>query len=344
MDKTLPPVGVDVSKLTLDVRVFAEEPKQGPLKRFANSPDGLAHLQSWFERQDLRRVHACLEATGTYSDAVARFLYEHGHQVSLANPARVAAFRTSEGIRTKTDRHDALVLARFCAQKRPALWSPTPEGVQHLQVLLARHEELLTTRQQEHNRLENQRLDPLTRQDIAEHISWLQMQLERTLHRTEALLAYHSDVRQACERLDSIPGIARLTAMRLYSVFFDQQRFCRAPKLVAHAGLCAAKEDSGTSVHRKASISKAGNAQVRKWLYMSALSVMRSDPDFKQWVGELKARGKSGKVIVVAVMRTLLHIVHGVLKSGQDYDPRKAFPAHDRSADQQEQPEQEQVA
>src|SRR5712691_11241749 len=64
----------------------------------------------------LARVHACLEATGTYSDAIATFLFEHGHQVSIINPARVTAFRVSEGIRTKTDRHDALVLARFCEQ------------------------------------------------------------------------------------------------------------------------------------------------------------------------------------------------------------------------------------
>ncbi len=68
----------------------------------------------------------------------------------------------------------------------------------------------------------------------------------------------------------------------------------------------------------------------------SALGVMHYDPDCVQWVAQLKARGKSVKVIVVAVMPTLLHLVHGVLKSGETNDPRKPFPA-DRSADQQEQ-------
>jgi transposase len=339
MDKTLPPVGIDVSKRTLDVRLLTQESAPGPFQHVANSPDGLTQLQRWFERQGLWRVHACLEATGTSSDAVARFLYEQGHQVSLANPARVAAFRTSEGIRTKTDRQDALVLARFCEQKRPALWSPTPDGVQQLRVLLGRHEELLTIRQQARHRL-----DALTRQDIQEHITWLQMQFEQTLQRAEALLTQHRELQVACDHLDSIPGIARLSAMRLYPVFFDQARFSRAAKLVAYAGLCSAKEDSGTSVHRKASISKTGNAQVRKWLSMSALSVMRSNPDFVQWVAELKARGKGGKLIVVAVMRKVLHLVHGVLKSGEDYDPRKAFPTHHRSADPQAEQEQEQVA
>lgn len=328
MDKTLTPIGIDVAKLTLDVRVFLPEPATGPFKRFANQEQGLAQLQEWLLRQGYQQVHACLEATSTYSDLVAHFLYAQGHQVSLANPARVAAFRTSEGIRTKTDRHDALLLARFCAQKRPALWCPTPPAVQQLQVLLAHLDDLQAMRQQERNRLENLRLDALTRQSLLEHIGWLQTQIELTLQRAAALVEQTSELAGPCAHLDSIPGIARLTAMRLYSVFFDLQRFSRAPKLVAHAGLCAADENSGTSVHRRASISKVGNAQIRKWLYMSALSLMRYDPDVVRWVGELKARGKSNKVILVAIMRKLLHIVHGVLKSAQDYDPRKAFPSH----------------
>src|SRR5438876_4520208 len=181
MDKTLPPVGIDVSKLTLDARLLTQESAPGAFKHVANSPDGLTQLQRWFERQDLARVHACLEATGTYSDAVAHFLYEQVHQVSLANPARVAAFRTSEGIRTKTDRHDALVLARFCEQKRPALWRPTPVEIQRLQSLLGRLDDLQLTVHQERTRFENLRLDAQIRQEIGAHVSWLQQQRERTL-------------------------------------------------------------------------------------------------------------------------------------------------------------------
>ena len=332
-------MGIDVSKLTLDVRVESQKHPRRPAQRVSNGGDGFAQLQTWFDAHGLRRVHACLEATGTYSDAIAAFLLAQGHQVSVVNPARVAAFRTSEGIRAKTARHEARLLARFCAQKRPALWYSTPGEVPQVQVLLGRHQELLATRPQERNRLENHRLDPLTRQSGQEHRDWLQREAERTWQRTESLVDEHGTLQQACAHLASIPGIAHLTAMRLSSVFFEQQRFDRAPKLVAHAGLCSARADSGTSVHHQASISKKGNALVRKWLYMSALSVLHYDPDFRQWASELKARGKSGMCIVGAIMRKLWHIVHGVLKTQEDYDPRKAFPAHDRDpAPPKEQP------
>ena len=203
--------------------------------------------------------------------------------------------------------------------------------MQQLQVLLAHlaHlDDVQAMRQQERTRLENLRLDALTRQSLLEHIGWLQAQIDLTLQRASALVEQTSELAGPCAHLDTIPGIAQLTAMRLYSVFFDLQRFSHAPKLVAHAGLCVAQENSGTSVHRRASISKLGTAQIRKWLYMSALSLLHHDPDFVRWVAELKARGKSNKVIIVAIMRKLLHLVHGVLKSGQDYDPHKAFPSH----------------
>lgn len=334
MDKTLSPLGVDVAKRTLEAHLLLPGPTTDLFKRVANHQQGLLQLQEWLLQHGFDRVHACLEATSTYSDLVAHFLYEHGHQVSLANPARVAAFRTSEGIRTKTDRHDALLLARFCAQKRPDLWHPTPPAVQQLQVLLAHVDDLQHMQQQERNRLENLRLDACTRQSLLEHIGWLHAQRERTLQRACDLVAQTSQLTEPCAHLDSIPGIAQLTAMRLYATFFDQDRFSHAPQLVAHAGLCPAEQTSGTSVHRRASISKVGNAQIRQWLYMSALSVMRYDPDFGRWVGELKARGKSNKVIIVAIMRKLLHIVHGVLKSGHDYDPCKAFPSHSAAASQ----------
>ena len=328
MDKTLSPPGVDVAKLTLEAHLLLPEPATDLFKRVANHQQGLLQLQEWLLHHGFDRVHACLEATSTYSDLVAHFLYEHDHQVSLANPARVAAFRTSEGMRTKTDRHDALLLARFCAQKRPDLWHPTPPAVHQLQVLLAHVDDLHQMRQQERNRLENLRLDSCTRQSLLEHIGWLQAERARTVKRACALVAQISELTEPCAHLDSIPGIAQLTAMRLYSVFFDQARFSHAPTLVAYAGLCPAEQNSGTSVHRRASISKVGNAQIRRWLYMSALSLRRYDPDFMRWAGELKARGKSNKVILVAIMRKLVHLVHGVLKSGHDDDPCKAFPSH----------------
>src|SRR5437763_16631013 len=121
MDKTLPAVGIDVSKLTLDVRVDSQGQPRRLAQRLTNGPQGFAQLQSWFHAQGLPRVHDCLEATSTYSDAISGFMFERGHQVSVVNPARVAAFRTSDGIRTIENHTEVLVNASSCTLYHPAL-------------------------------------------------------------------------------------------------------------------------------------------------------------------------------------------------------------------------------
>jgi transposase len=73
-------------------------------------------------------LHACLEATGSYGDELALYLYEAGHTVSIVNPARIKGFAQSELIRTKTDKIDSGIIARCCLAIKPQTWiPPTPE-------------------------------------------------------------------------------------------------------------------------------------------------------------------------------------------------------------------------
>src|SRR2546422_347551 len=96
MSETLPPLGIDMAKLSFEahLRLPAGTTSHG----FPNTPEGFEQLEQWLERQGVQRVHACMEATGTSSDGLAHCLHEHGHQVSVVNPARVAAFRKSKGL------------------------------------------------------------------------------------------------------------------------------------------------------------------------------------------------------------------------------------------------------
>lgn len=330
MTESLTPVGIDVSKLTLDVSVCW----QGKWihTKVSNTAEGYESLQRWMQKRKLGSIHACLEATGTYSDGIALFLFEHGSAVSVINPARMAAFRQSEGIRTKTDRQDAKLLVRYCHQKQPALWKPTAQQVQQLQVLLLRQEQLHKMKQQEQNHLENGRLDPLTREQIQTHLQQIEAQLSEIEQRSVSLVETQDDLQERCDLLTSIPGIGALTARRLMGVIAEIERFESASQLVAYAGLAPVEKSSGTSVRGKGGISKTGQIWLRKWLYMSGMRVKSCSKEFEQWEQQLKARGKTGKVIVVAMMRKLLHVIYGVWKSGRPYDASKAFPAYSAPA------------
>lgn len=369
MDLTLPVLGLDVSKATLDVKLSSDKQRR-LFKRVANTLDGLEQLQGWLEAHSVARVHVCLEATGTYHDLAALFFFERGHQVSVLNPARVKAFRISEGMVSKTDRQDALLLARFGEQKRPGLWKPTPALIEQMQVLLGRLDDRAKMQRQESNRLENGRLDEETRREIMEHVAWVERMRKQCKRRVLTLVAgSHEPSPEAgeqqepmaggkpatpvpssaptsaspsseqvflgCQVLASLPGIGALTAARLYSVYWDHERFGKAGSLVHYAGISPAHNEAGTSVRGAACIARAGNADVRRWLYMCAIVATTHDPDFRHWKQELQARGKKGWVILTAVMRKLLHLVHGVLKSGEAYDAHKAWPTHYRDVQEE---------
>lgn len=324
---TLCPVGLDVSKRTLDVAVVWHGKRHST--QVGNTQVGLEHLQVWLSQHGVHRAHVCLEATGTYSDAVALFCHEQGHQVSVLNPARVAAFRRSEGKLSKTDAQDAALLLRYGEQKHPAAWTPMSQETQQLQALVQRLEDLEQMRQQERNRLENTRWSQPVREQIEANIERLSEQMEQIKQWIEEQSQTPTEqIKQQVEHLQSIVGIGALSAARIVGLLGELSRFHTVEQVVSFAGLDPCEQQSGTSVRGPSRISKQGSALLRKCLYMCALVSQRWDADMKQWAEQLKARGKATKQVLVAVMRKLLHIIYGVCKSGCDYDPRLAFPSH----------------
>jgi transposase len=113
----LPPLGLDVSKSKFNACLIRES---GKLRHtsFANSPAGFAQLSGWLAKLGAGPAHACLEATGTYSEALAAYLHQEGHAASVVNPAAVKAYAQSRLSRTKNDRVDATLIASFCAERR----------------------------------------------------------------------------------------------------------------------------------------------------------------------------------------------------------------------------------
>ena len=126
---------------------------------------------------------------------------------------------------------------------------------------------------------------------------------------------------QAGRRLDallSIPGIGPITALTLLAMFRKYPGANRS-QIVALAGLDPIQFQSGTSVHRKARISKRGNREVRKRLYQATLSSARYNPSVKALHQRLKENGRPDKVARIAAARKLLLIAHAVCSSGESF-------------------------
>ena len=263
-------------------------------------------------------------ATGAYGEALALFLHQAGHTVSVVNPAAIKAFAASRLSRTKTDRVDAELIARFCLAQEPLAWMPPPPEVRELQALVRRLESLVEMRVAEENRLSSGITVEVVRQSVEELLAYLNEQIKRT----EALIGNHIDshptLKQQSELLDSIPGIAETTAALLLSEITDIKQYGSARRVAAYAGLVPRERQSGSSVRGRARLSKIGNARLRRALYFPAITALRCGPFFQAWAKGLQERGKSKMSVICAVMRKLVHLAYGVLKSGQPFDPEWA--------------------
>jgi transposase len=322
----LPPLGLDVAKLKFNACLVRADGKLRH-KVFANNPHGFAQLCDWLNQLGAPQVHACMEATGTYGDALATYLHEQTHLVSVVNPAAIKAYAQSRLSRTKTDRVDAALIAGFCGERRPPEWRPPEPQVQELQALVRRLELLIEMRTAEQNRLSSGIMVEAVRESVEQMLSHLSEQIRRT----EALIRSHIDrhpqLRRQRDLLDTIPGIGETTAAALLAEVPDITHYRSARQVAAFAGLVPRERQSGSSVRGRVRLSKIGNSRLRRARYFPAITALRCSPFFQAWAEGLHKRGKSKMAVIGAVMRKLVHLAYGVLKTGKPFDPEWAKSA-----------------
>jgi transposase len=311
-------LGIDIAKGKFDVALLRPDQKIRT-KAFANTPSGHTELLAWLARQHAGPVHACLEATGSYGTAVAERIADAGLTVSVVNPAAIEAYGRSRLTRTKTDRTDARLIAQFCATQQPAPWQPLPREVRELQAFVRRLDALEGMRQQERNRLAAEPAHAAVRTSIQHVIDMLDDEMAALRDQIRDHFTQHPGLRSQRDLLTSIPGIGETTAAVLLGELGPITRFECASACAAFIGVVPREGVSGTSVRRKAVLSKLGASSLRKALYFPALAAMRHNPILRAHRERLLARGKHRMVIVGAIMRKLVHLVYGVLKNGQPF-------------------------
>jgi transposase len=319
----LRPLGLDIAKATFHACLVRESGKLR-LRAFANTAAGFSQLSDWLEKLGAGRAHACLEATGTYYEALAAYLHERGHTVSVANPAAVKDYARSRLSRTKNDRVDATLIAGFCSERRPPAWHPPAPELRELQALVRRLDSLVEMRTMEENRLSSGVTVAAVRASLEESIAYLTEQISKTERLIRSHIDSHPGLRRQHELLDSIPGVGEATAAALLAEVPDIKEYRSARQVAAFAGLVPRERQSGSSVRGRVRLSKIGNARLRKALYFPAVTALRCSPFFQEWAEGFRQRGKSKMAVIGAVMRKLVHLAYGVLKTGRPFDPEWA--------------------
>jgi transposase len=312
-------VGVDIAKAKLDVALKMPAGKW-KTKVVVNSAAGFAELRAWLEKHGVTCAHVCMEATGVYWERLAEDLADHGFAVSVINPAQIKSFAGAMGVRTKTDAVDARVIAEFCASANPRLWIAPAKSVRRLRALVGRREALVELRTQETNRLEVAATEEV-RRSIEEVIAHLGQQIVLIERQIKKDVDDDPTLRQQRELLASIPGVGDATVAMFLAHYGGELRFEKTRQAVAFAGLDTRQHESGSSVHGKPRLSKKGHSSIRRALYMPAVTAMSRTAWGKAFRDRLLAAGKPKKLILGALMRKIVAIAYGVLKSGHPFNP-----------------------
>jgi transposase len=315
-------LGIDISKDSFHTELSLKDKLRH--RKFANRRDGFGELRQWLVKHKVEQVHICMEATGSYSEPLAHYLYEHGHLVSVVNPAQIKAFGQSELLRNKDDRPDAGLIRRFCEKQQPPAWSPLPAHLRELQALTRHLENLQETKQQQLNRLEGTNAKVVTK-SLRKLVTHLETEIARTELQIEKHIDNYPDLKQQSELLNSIPGIGKRTTAKLLAEIDDVKQFSSARQLAAYAGLTPRNSRSGT-LRGRTKLSKIGNSRMRKALFFPAIVAKRHNPIVRAFCQRLADHGKNKMQIIGAAMRKLLHIVFGVLKTGQTFNPNHELP------------------
>lgn len=311
-------LGVDIAKKKFDICLLKDNKERK--KVFDNDLNGFEQLSQWLKSQNIEKAHACIEATGRYYEALANYLCDQGFFVSVVNPTKIKGFAQSELKRLKTDKIDAGIIARFCRAHRPPNWKPLPAELRELQEAERYLSSLKSMRVQESNRLGSGLTCPKLIALIEANIAHFDHQIKDLEKWIKEHIKSHEKMRNHHELITSIIGIGDVTAAIYLGEIGYVERFNSTRQVESFAGLMVRQHTSGSSIHGKSRMSKVGNSHLRMAFYMPALSAMQNNPVIRVFVERLKQKGKAGKVIVGAVMRKLLRLIHGVLRSGRPFD------------------------
>jgi transposase len=323
-------LGIDIAKRNFEVNLRTLDPQDPAQARqatsFSNNRKGFQALQRWLEQRGIKQaalLHACLESTSRYGDALGQWLYSQGHQLSMVNPRRTHHYAQQRLARTINDRIDAALIADFCAEHRAnlILWEPLPGPHRQLQDLTRARQALVEHRDALGNCLET--ATGLARTAFVRQRANLDREIQRLERAIKELLEQPQSLQLKSQiaLADSVPGVGLVTAATVVAELPPLDKLSHSNQAAALLGLDPKSKTSGETVKTASRLSKMGSKRGRRALYMPALVALRCNPVVRSLGQRLSQRGRSGKYIVVAAMRKLLRLIFGVIKSAQPFDP-----------------------
>jgi len=307
-------IGIDISKDTLDAFWLSKRKH----KQFANTKTGLRALTGWIREAEVSLV--VFEATGIYHRLLETSLAEHGFSFARVNPRQARRFAEGTGTLAKTDRVDAVMLARMGSLLELQADKPKSEMLYNLKGMATARQALIKDRTAAKARLATATY-PLLRKQATLRLRQVERDIAQIDVTIEAIITSDKILSEKAEILISIPGIAKVTAFAML-IEMPELGSMNGKQAASLAGLAPISRQSGKWQGKERI--QGGRAVLRKAIYLPAVVATRFNPDMKVKYHELIANGKCKKLAISAVMRKLVVMANALLRDGRKWTKTRA--------------------
>ena len=324
-------LGLDVSKASFHAARSGPGGPKADCRAFPRTPEGVKAFLAWAEsRGKGDGLAVVMEATGGYSKPLAKWLLKAGPNlhVAISNPFRVKHFALGLGMRNKTDAQDARMLAAFGELHQPKAYHPMPAAYEELRALCRERSaqvKSLTAAQNRDELPSTSKVAQRIRGRLERQHQKAIADLEKAM---EAHIQAHPELKRDFDLMCTAPGVGPVVAPGIMGELGDLRAFEHPKRLTSFVGMTPVLKESGSSVYGKPHLSKHGSPEVRRLLYMAALTASQGDDTLGEAYRRLLAEGKEPMVALGAVMRKLLVVLRAILVSGKGFEPHhvKAKP------------------
>ncbi len=321
-------IGIDISKASLNIHIG----KNRQDLQLDNSVKGFKTLFSKLKKiykKDIDSIIYIFEPTGSYSEYLKKYCHDQNIKCFMINPKQFSNYAKAIGTEIKNDIEDARVLCQsiVIAKEGQVTIPAYSENVERIKELMGYYKFLTKQTNQQKNHLEalvSKGADAFTIKELKKAIKESKLKEQRILDKLHELIQSNEEYKQAYENITSIMGVGPIAGIVLLHLFLKYPN-ANQRQITSLAGLNPIYKQSGSSLQSRYKISKTGSRLYRGSLFMSTMTAIRYDENFKAFYERLKVQGKHTTQAQIAVMRKIIITAHSLYKNNCKYNPNHRF-------------------
>jgi transposase len=319
-------IGIDVSKVTIDISLFIPSTQKLTHQQFTNKKSGFKQMISWITKQySLADCLFCMEDTGLYSYTLCYYFSSIGAHYVVESAYRI---KHSMGIvRGKSDKADSAMIATYAYRHvdKLTLHELSASKLTELKLLLAHRNRLIKQK----NRLtcalyELKGVESLLDVSfiIASHkvqLKVIKEQIKAANAQIKLLFKEDKQLSEQYKLLSSVPGVGLLISAHVLAYTEGFTKFATWRKFACYVGTAPFPNQSGTSIRGKTKVSAIGNRRLKGLLNIGAINMIKTDTEYRRFYKRKTKEGKHHMVVINTISNKLISRMFAVIRRQSPY-------------------------